>query len=635
MTHRLMIPGITRPPGRATAALTALALAAASAAAVAVAAVPAHAAVTLVVNANQPFRPVTHVATGSLYGLASGTVPADSLVEPLHPNTFVQMPAGGHQQPTGDILKVAPEAQRAGAKLVDRLSDYYAGWPYQFSWNTWSGFVSSQIQQVKAAGLTNLASWELWNEPDGTWQSANGTFESFWTTTYRQVRSLDPTTPIQGPSFSDNISDMQNFLQNAVNTNTVPDIIAWHELESSSKIAGDVATVTNLEKNLGISPRPIAIEEYAAPAQVGIPGALIGYIAQFERLGIHDAELAFWNQSGALGDLLTGQGGNPNGAYWLYNWYAAMTGNMVNTVSPGSGLDGAASVPTTQNQVNAIFGGASGSTAITINGLNALSGFTGSTQVTATLQYTPSPGRTVAVSGPTTLSTTTYPITNGSVTVPITNMNNTYGYHLVITPVAANGNTVTVINPGSQTGTVGTAISGLQIHATDSASSQSLTYSATGLPSGLSINSSGLITGTPSAAGTSGVTVTARDSTGASGSASFTWTISGGGGTGSTCQVSYVKNEWGGGFTANLTVTNTGTSTVNGWTLAFTFPGDQKVTNAWNAAVTQTGSAVSATNVSYNAAIAPGGNVQFGFQGTWSSNDTNPSSFSLNGTACS
>jgi putative Ig domain-containing protein len=96
------------------------------------------------------------------------------------------------------------------------------------------------------------------------------------------------------------------------------------------------------------------------------------------------------------------------------------------------------------------------------------------------------------------------------------------------------GNTVTVTNPGSQTGTVGTAAS-LQIHATDSATGQTLTYSATGLPTGLSINSStGLISGTPSAAGTFSVTVTAKDTTAAQGSASFTWTISSGGGGGCT-----------------------------------------------------------------------------------------------------
>nr|WP_246508336.1 cellulose binding domain-containing protein [Actinocrinis puniceicyclus] len=200
---------------------------------------------------------------------------------------------------------------------------------------------------------------------------------------------------------------------------------------------------------------------------------------------------------------------------------------------------------------------------------------------------------------------------------------------------ANSGNTVTVTNPGTQTGTVGTAISGLQIQATDSAAGQTLSYSATGLPTGLSISSSGLISGTPTASQSFHVTVTAMDSTGALGSTSFTWTISGGAPSGGTCQVSYVKNEWGGGFTANVTVTNTGTSTVNGWTVTWSFPGDQKVTNAWNANVTQSGSAVTATNMSYNPAIAPGGNVQFGFQGTWAGNDTSPSAFTLNGSACS
>jgi len=90
------------------------------------------------------------------------------------------------------------------------------------------------------------------------------------------------------------------------------------------------------------------------------------------------------------------------------------------------------------------------------------------------------------------------------------------------------GNTVTVTNPGSQSGTVGQAVNGPQIQGTDSAAGQTLTYTASGLPTGLSISSSGLITGTPSAAGTFTATVTATDSTGASGSASFTWTISSG-----------------------------------------------------------------------------------------------------------
>ncbi|HEX4255060.1 MAG TPA: putative Ig domain-containing protein, partial [Streptosporangiaceae bacterium] len=95
------------------------------------------------------------------------------------------------------------------------------------------------------------------------------------------------------------------------------------------------------------------------------------------------------------------------------------------------------------------------------------------------------------------------------------------------------GNTVTVTNPGSQSTTVGTAVS-LQVSASDSASGQTLTYSATGLPAGLSISSSGLISGTPTTAGSYNVTVTATDTTGAKGTASFTWAVNTSGGGGCT-----------------------------------------------------------------------------------------------------
>jgi F5/8 type C domain/Beta-1,3-glucanase/Putative Ig domain len=93
----------------------------------------------------------------------------------------------------------------------------------------------------------------------------------------------------------------------------------------------------------------------------------------------------------------------------------------------------------------------------------------------------------------------------------------------------AGGNTVTVTNPGSQTSTVGTAVS-LQMQASDSASGQTLTYTASGLPAGLSIGPSGLVTGTPTTASTSTATVTATDSTGATGSAAFSWTVNTAGG---------------------------------------------------------------------------------------------------------
>jgi hypothetical protein len=190
-----------------------------------------------------------------------------------------------------------------------------------------------------------------------------------------------------------------------------------------------------------------------------------------------------------------------------------------------------------------------------------------------------------------------------------------------------------VTNPGNQTGTVGTAAS-LQISATDSATGQTLTYGATGLPAGLSISSStGLISGTPTTAGSSSVTVTVTDGTGAKGTASFTWTISSGGSSG-TCQVTYTPDQWQGGFTANITIADTGSSAINGWKLTFTFPGDQQITNAWNGVASQSGENVTITNESYNATIAAGSSTSLGFQGTWTNSDATPTAFSVNGTTC-
>jgi Glycosyl hydrolase family 12/Cellulose binding domain/Putative Ig domain len=193
----------------------------------------------------------------------------------------------------------------------------------------------------------------------------------------------------------------------------------------------------------------------------------------------------------------------------------------------------------------------------------------------------------------------------------------------------SSGNAVTVTNPGNQTGTVGTAAS-LQVRASDSASGQTLSYSASGLPPGESINSAtGLISGTPTTAGTYNVTVTARDGTGASGSAAFTWTI-GSGSSGGACTAAYaITSSWAGGFQAQVTVT-AGASGLSGWSVGWTFPGNQKITNLWNGTYSQTGSGQSVTvsNAPYNGTLAPGASTTFGFTASYTGSNVAPASLS-------
>ncbi|MGN9914803.1 glycoside hydrolase family 9 protein [Micromonospora palomenae] len=101
------------------------------------------------------------------------------------------------------------------------------------------------------------------------------------------------------------------------------------------------------------------------------------------------------------------------------------------------------------------------------------------------------------------------------------------------------------------------------------------------------------------------------------------------------CTVGYVTSDWSTGFTASITITNTGTSTLTGWTLGFTFPSSgQQVGQGWSATYRQTGTAVSATNLSYNGTLAPGASTSLGFNGTHTGSNPRPATFTLNGVTC-
>ena len=93
-------------------------------------------------------------------------------------------------------------------------------------------------------------------------------------------------------------------------------------------------------------------------------------------------------------------------------------------------------------------------------------------------------------------------------------------------------------------------------------------------------------------------------------------------------------SQWTGGFTASVAITNTGSSAISSWTLKFTFPGNQAITNAWNGVESQSGENVTISNESYNGAIAAGGSTSLGFQGTWSTSDAAPTAFTVNGNSC-
>lgn len=102
-----------------------------------------------------------------------------------------------------------------------------------------------------------------------------------------------------------------------------------------------------------------------------------------------------------------------------------------------------------------------------------------------------------------------------------------------------------------------------------------------------------------------------------------------------SCRVTYTSQaQWTSGFVAGVTIANTGQAPTNGWTLTFTFGGDQRITGSWGAVVSQSGAVVTASNAAWNATIQPGASVSFGIQGIWGASNAAPTAFSLNGAAC-
>ncbi|WP_207957990.1 hypothetical protein, partial [Streptomyces sp. YIM 98790] len=393
---------------------------------------------TLTVRAEEAIGPVTRAASGGLYALRDNTFPADSLLLPLRMHSVTQpAPRVGQrpngQPPGGDALVTAPKADRTGAAVIIRMPDIYPDFPYRWvSWNDWLGRVDLQVQdRLAATAVSNIEGWELWNEPDWTWDTAAaGPFNDGWTRTFRRVRALDPVTPIVGPSTTHYRRDyIRSFLTATRAAGTLPDIMCWHELGGPADIAANVADYRAMEQQLGISPRPIAINEYGAPEEMNIPGVMVSYLAKFERARVRSAHRAFWHEYGTVGGLLTPQG-QPTGVYWLYTWYGELAGSMVATSPPSrTGIDGFAAHDRIRRRVDVVFGNESGNNTVVVTGLGDLG-----SQVRVRLESTPVSDRFTHVGGPALIGETVHSVSGGRITVPVQNMSATSAYRMVITP---------------------------------------------------------------------------------------------------------------------------------------------------------------------------------------------------------
>lgn len=404
---------------------------------------------TLNVDCSSVLRPVTHCANGSLYGITE-SIPTDvnTLVAPLNPYVM-RNPARGtssNQHPYADAILVAKRlATVPSARVSVDLADMLPGWPYKWPGMTsWLNQVRSFIVDKKATGLNNFYGYEIWNEPSGTWNTANGTFYDMWKKTYDVIRTQDPNAKIIGPCDSYySHSRMSDFLSYCKANNCLPDIISWHELSGGAKtVSPDIRDYKALENSLGISARLISINEYCDPDHnlEGQPGSSARFIAKFERYKVDSACITWWfvPNPGRLGSLLATD--SQKGAGWyFYKWYGDMTGNMVAVTPPKDDsdlVDGAACVDSNRKYISFIFGGQNdGAITTTISNLPSFIGNTAKVKIEK-IDWV---SKDTVSNGTSVVSTSNYTVQNNKITVSLSNCNNSSGYRIYITS-AAEGN---------------------------------------------------------------------------------------------------------------------------------------------------------------------------------------------------
>jgi hypothetical protein len=400
---------------------------------------------SLSVSLSDSIRPVTHCGSGSLYGLTE-TLPADfaTMVTPLNAYSYRNPAAAtsANQHAFGDAIKVSERLAKANSKSLVQfdLADILPNWPYK-----WSGIadykskVTTVINAKIASGRDNYEGWEIWNEPDGTWQSANGDLTSTcWKPMFDLIRSLDPKAKILGPSISYyQESYMKNFLTYAKANNCLPDLLTWHQWGVAG-FAGAYQNYRALEKSLGISPIDISINEYSSKTSdpyEGCPGYSVPFIAKFERYKIISSQLSWWwvPLPGRMGSLLT-SGNQKGGGWYMYKWYGDMTGYMAKTTPPNDnsdGVDAFANVDKSQQWASIVLGGNSvGTVNVAVGGVPTWMG----SSVNVKLESVSWSDKDQAVSGTTTVSTTKVDVVNGAFTVPVNVTSAFYAYRIYLTP---------------------------------------------------------------------------------------------------------------------------------------------------------------------------------------------------------
>ncbi|PIM66311.1 cellulosome protein [Streptomyces sp. JV178] len=404
----------------------------------------------LTVDLSASEGPVMRGANGALYGLSDDGVPSDAALAPLKITSISQKPEGGAQHPNGDALTVSKSFFRNGGGEINvMMQDIYAKWPYEdLGIDDYLLKVDRIAEEIAADPNSDRFVYVPFNEPDQIWykldvadqaqyEKNRDRFFRDWKTVYQRIRAIDADARIAGPNeASYHTRLLKDFLAFAQREDVLPQIMTWHELGSGSlrDFQGHYDDYRSLERQLGIAPLKINIDEYANRRDLSVPGQLVQWVSMFERNKVY-ANQAYWDAAGNMDGNVV-RSNIPNGGWWFFRWYAGLTGDTVKVTPPRANtidtLQGLASLDTSRRQAQVLLGGSAGDADVVVREVpRPLFGRT----VTATVAEAAWSGYEGQHATPRVLARTKVRVADdGTVTVPLRGLHRMSAYRIVLTP---------------------------------------------------------------------------------------------------------------------------------------------------------------------------------------------------------
>ncbi|MDV9176063.1 cellulosome protein [Streptomyces sp. W16] len=394
-------------------------------------------------------------ASGTLYGLYGDGVPSRNVVEGMYVRTVSTKAQDGTQHPGADALEMLrPFVEAGGKDVYVYLTDIYRGFPYEWPGATgperladFTSRVRRHVEQVLTLGAyRSHVVYVPFNEPEGnmfgtgewsydgtSWRTDPRAYFAAWRDIHRLIKDLDPGARIAGPNTCELYDEVKGFLEFAKAEGVLPDVVTWHELSSPDEIRTNVAKYRALERELGIGPLPVNINEYAHNYHLSVPGQMIQWIAAIEESKV-DADMAYWNIDGNLNDSAV-EANKGNGQWWLFNAYGQFTGNTVRVTAPHPNvqytLQGVAALDRGKRQARALFGGAGGSVDVVFEHVDPE---VFGTTVHARLLEIPWTGQVGAAEQPLRLADRELPVVDGKVTLRLTDLEEMSAYQVILSP---------------------------------------------------------------------------------------------------------------------------------------------------------------------------------------------------------